>query len=164
MTAIVIPLPRRYHYSTQTSIRITDINYAGHLGNDRVLSIIHEARMRFFKHYNYSEDNIEGVNTIMNNVAIQYKSQGYYGDRLLIEMAAADFHPFGFDIIYKLTNADNGTEIARATTGIVFFDYAEKKMQPVPERFKQLFGTNGAESRAVANLLKVKNNDEKLQT
>ena len=38
MAAIVIPLPRRYHYSTQTDIRITDINYAGHLGNDQVLS------------------------------------------------------------------------------------------------------------------------------
>jgi acyl-CoA thioesterase FadM len=143
MAPIVIPLPGRYHYSTQTGIRITDINYAGHLGNDSVLSIIHEARMRFFKHYRYSEDNVEGVNTIMNNAAIQYKSQGFYGNRLLIEMAATDFHAYGFDIIYRLTNSHNGKEIARARTGIVFFDYRQRKMQPVPEAFKKLFETDG---------------------
>ena len=101
MAKIVIPLPRRFHYSTQTNVRITDINYAGHLGNDKVLSIIHEARMRFFKYYNYSEDNVEGVNTIMNNAAIQYKSQGFYGDSLLIEMAVTEFNPHGFDIFSK---------------------------------------------------------------
>ena len=143
MSKIVIPLPRKFHYSTQINVRITDINYAGHLGNDKVLSIIHEARMRFFKHYNYSEDNVEGVNTIMNNAAIQYKSQGFYGDSLLIEMAVTEFNPHGFDIFFKITNKDNGQEIARAITGIVFFDYADNKMLPVPEKFRQLFQTDG---------------------
>lgn len=139
MAKILIPLPKKFHFTTEMDVRITDINYAGHLGNDKVLSIIHEARMRFFRHHNYSEDNVEGVNTIMNNVAIQYKSQGRYGDKLLIEMAAADFHPFGFDVIYKITNKETGKEIARATTGIVFFDYAKERMLPVPDKFRQLF-------------------------
>ena len=139
MANIVIPLPRKFHYSIQTHIRITDINYAGHLGNDKVLSIIHEARVRFFKHYSYSEENIEGFNTIMNNAAIQYKSQGYYGNTLLIEMAVTEFNPFGFDLLYKITNNENQKEIARATTGIVFFDYTRNEMQPVPDKFRQLF-------------------------
>jgi len=146
MAKILIPLPKKFHYSTTTDVRITDINYAGHLGNDKVLSIIHDARMRFFNHYGYSEDNVEGLNTIMNNAAIQYKSQGFYGDRLLIEMAASDFNPYGFDVIYKITNEATGKEIARATTGIVFFDYTAERMQPIPEKFKKLFETNGARS------------------
>ena len=139
MAKIVIPLPKKFHFTTETDVRITDINYAGHLGNDKVLSIIHEARMRFFKHYNYSEDDVEGVGTIMNNAAIQSKSQGRYGDKLLIEMAAADFHPYGFDIVFKITNKETSKEIARATTGIVFFDYTQERMQPVPEKFRRLF-------------------------
>ena len=142
MSKIVIPLPKKFHYSTETDIQITDINYAGHLGNDKVLSIIHEARMRFFKHYNYSEDNVEGVNTIMNNAAIQYKSQGFYGDSLLIEMAVIEFNPHGFDLFFKISKKDNGQEIVRATTGIVFFDYASNSMLPVPEKFRQLFQNN----------------------
>lgn len=139
MANILIPLPRKFHFTTEIDVRITDINYAGHLGNDKVLSIIHDARMRFFRHYNYSEDNVEGISTIMNNAAIQYKSQGFYGDTLLIEMAATEFHLFGFDIVYRLTNKKNNKEIARATTGIVFFDYARESLLPIPEKFKNLF-------------------------
>jgi acyl-CoA thioesterase FadM len=139
MANVLIPLPKEYHFATETDVRITDINYAGHLGNDKVLSIIHEARMRFFKHYNHSEDNVEGVNTIMNSAAIQYKSQGFYGDEILIEIAVSGFHPYGFDMIYRLTNKRNSKEIARATTGIVFFDYTEERMLPVPDKFRQLF-------------------------
>lgn len=139
MANILIPLPKGYHFTTETDVRITDINYAGHLGNDKVLSIVHDARTRFFRHYNYSEDNVEGVNTIMNSAAIQYKSQGFYGDELVVEMAVSGFHPYGFDMIYRLTNKKTNKEIARATTGIVFFDYARERMQPVPDKFRRLF-------------------------
>jgi hypothetical protein len=42
-----------------------DINYGGHLGNDAVLSLVHEARVRFLKQQGYTENNIEGAGIIM---------------------------------------------------------------------------------------------------
>lgn len=136
MARIKIELPKKFSFQTEIPIRITDINYGGHLGNDSLLSIIHEARVRFLKHLGYSESDVEGTGIIMNDAAIQYKSEGFYGDDLLIEVGVMDFSKIGCDIVYRITNMDSKKEIAFAKTGIVFFDYKNKKVVPVPEEFK----------------------------
>ena len=40
------PLPR-YTFQVEMAVRVTDLNYGGHLGNDRLLSLVHEARVAF---------------------------------------------------------------------------------------------------------------------
>jgi acyl-CoA thioesterase FadM len=136
MSRIKIEMPEKFIYNTEIPVRITDINYGGHLGNDSLLSIIHEARVRFLKQLCYSESNVEGAGIIMIDAGIQYKSESFYGDILLIEIGVMDFSKIGCDIIYKISNPDSKKEIALAKTGIVFFDYKNKKIVPVPEKFK----------------------------
>jgi acyl-CoA thioester hydrolase len=137
MSRIKIEVPEKFIYKTEIPIRITDINYGGHLGNDSMLSIIHEARVRFLNHIGYSESNVEGVGIIMVDSAIQYKSEGFYGDELLIEIAVNDFTGIGCDFVYRLSNKKTAEEIALAKTGIVFFDYEKRKTAPVPGEFKK---------------------------
>jgi len=137
MPRIKIAIPDKFIYNTDIPIRITDINYGGHLGNDSLLSIIHEARLRFLNHHNYSESNVEGVGIIMIDSAIQYKSEGFYGDELLIEIAVNDFSGIGCDFVYRLKNKKSNKEIAVAKTGIVFFDYEKRKTAQVPSEFKK---------------------------
>jgi acyl-CoA thioesterase FadM len=45
----------------------------------------------------------------------------------------------GCDFFYQLVNKESGKEIARAKTGIVFFDYEKRKPTKVPEAFKKHF-------------------------
>jgi acyl-CoA thioester hydrolase len=137
MARIKIELPEKFIYKTEIPIRITDINYGGHLGNDSLLSIIHEARVRFLKHFDYLESNVEGNGIIMIDAGVQYKSEGFYGDELSVEIAVNDFTGIGCDIIYRLTNKKSGKEIAVAKTGIVFFNYEKRKTAPVPLEFKK---------------------------
>jgi acyl-CoA thioesterase FadM len=137
MPRIKIELPGKFIFQTEIPIRITDINYGGHLGNDSLLSIIHEARLRFLKHNGYFESNIEGVGIIMIDAGIQYKSEGFYGDELVIEVAVTDFTSIGCDFVYRLSNKNSKKEIALAKTGIVFFDYEKRKTTPVPLPFKK---------------------------
>ena len=120
MSRIKIELPGKFIFQTEIPIRITDINYGGHLGNDSLLSIIHEARLRFLKHNGYSESNIEGVGIIMVDAGIQYKSEGFYGDELLVEVAVTEFASIGCDFVYRLSNKNSKKEIALAKTGAVF--------------------------------------------
>lgn len=136
MSRIKIDLPDKFIFSTEIPIRISDINYGGHLGNDSILSIVHEARVRFLNKFGYSELNVEGCGIIMSDSAIVYKSEGHYGDVLRIDVTVDDFSKFGCDFIYKISNKETNKEIARAKTGIVFFDYKKKKMVEVPEKFK----------------------------
>ncbi len=137
MARIKIALPGKFIFKTEIPIRITDINYAGHLGNDSLLSIIHEARVRFLKQLGYSESNIEGNGIIMIDAGVQYKSEGFHGDELLVEIAVNDFTGIGCDFVYRLINKNSNKEIALAKTGIVFFNYEKRKTAPVPVKFKK---------------------------
>lgn len=137
MARIKIEIPEKFIFKTEIPIRITDINYGGHLGNDSLLSIVHEARVKFLSHLNYSEANVEDLGVIMIDAGIQYKSEGFYGDVLLIEVAVAEFTGIGCDFIYRITNKESTKEIALAKTGIVFFDYQKRKTAPVPTAFRK---------------------------
>lgn len=136
MARIKIDMPEHYTFSTELSIRISDINYGGHLSNDAVLSMVHEARIRFLDYYHYTELDVEGVGIIMTDSAIVYRAEGFYGEQVQIDVAVGDFNKYGCDIYYLLSNKKTAKEIAHAKTGIVFFDYDQRKVVPVPAQFK----------------------------
>jgi len=128
-------MPAKFNFKTEIPLRITDINYGGHLGNDSVFSLIHEARIRFLNGNGYSEKDVEGFGIIMIDAAVEYKSEGFYGDIVVIEVQTGNFDKIGFDMFYRLSNKDTGKEIARAKTGMLIFDYQKRKIAPVPEKF-----------------------------
>ena len=102
MSRIKIDLPDSFSFTAVIPIRITDINYGNHVGNDAVLSIIHEARMQFLSKHGYTELNLEDVGLIMTNVGIEFKKEMFYGDTIEIKIAATDFTAVGFDLYYLL--------------------------------------------------------------
>lgn len=138
MQRIKIDLPQKFIFSSDIPLRISDINYGGHLGNDAVLSIFQEARIRFLNQFGYSEVNIEGSSIIMVDAAVQYKSQGFYGDILIVELTVNNLQKIGCDFVYLASNKKTGKEVARGKTGIVFFDYNNNKIISVPEQFRKL--------------------------
>jgi len=141
MARINIKLPDKFAYSTQIKLRISDINYGGHLAHDSILSITHEARVRFLVSLGYTEENIEGPGLILSDAALVYKSEAFYGQTILVEIAVTDFSKYGCDLIYKLSDKKNLKEIARAKTGIVFFDYKKREICRVPKKFKSSFSS-----------------------
>lgn len=136
MARIKIDMPEHYTFTTDLPIRISDINYGGHLSNDAVLSMVHEARVRFLANYHYNELDVEGAGIIMTDSAIVYKSEGFYGDHVQISVTIGDFNKYGCDIFYLLSNKQTAVEVAHAKTGIVFFDYDQRKVVTVPKGFR----------------------------
>ena len=139
MAKIKLELPEKFYFHTEIPVRITDLNYGGHLGNDSVLTLIHEARVRFLKSYGYSEMDVCGAGLIQADTVIVYKQEAYYGTVIDFAVTVGDFTPAACDFFYLLTDKSNGKEIARAKTRIVFFDYQTRKKLPVPEEFKAKF-------------------------
>ena len=135
MERIKINLPENFSFSTSISIRITDLNYGGHVGNDSFLSLIHEARQQFLNHHGYSELDFAGAGLIMADVAIEYKKELSYRDVVVISVAASGFDKIGFDLFYKLElkNDQNTALAGKAKTGMICFDYNLKKKVSVPE-------------------------------
>lgn len=139
MARIKIDLPDQFSFSTSIPVRITDLNYGNHVGNDAVLSIIHEARMQFLKNFGYSELDFAGAGMIMSDVAIEFKNELFYGDIVLASVKALDFSKVSFDIYYKLEKiaGNNSMLIAAAKTGMICYDYTKKKVVAVPEDAKK---------------------------
>jgi acyl-CoA thioesterase FadM len=129
---IELNLPDDFSFSIDVRVRISDINYGNHLGNDALLSLVHEARLQFLQSRGFSELDIDGCGLILTDAVIVYKSQGFHGDLLSILAAVGDFNKYGCDFFFKVNQKNSGKEVARAKTGIVFFDYNRQKMAPVP--------------------------------
>ncbi|MGZ8538909.1 MAG: acyl-CoA thioesterase [Flavisolibacter sp.] len=130
MSRIKIKLPASFPFSTSIQIRITDINYGGHVGNDTILSLVHEARMQFLKHYGYSELDMKGVGMIMIDAGIEFKAELFYGDEITVFVSANEFTRIGFDLYYKIMKTESIVAIAK--TAMVCYNYELKKVVGMP--------------------------------
>ena len=134
MERIKVVLPDNYTFSTFITIRITDLNYGGHVGNDAFLSLIHEARLQFLQHYGFSELDFAGTGLIMADAAIEFKRELVYGNEVKISVAATGFDKLGFDILYlmEVKEGENWLTAGKAKTGMLCYDYTAKKKVTVP--------------------------------
>lgn len=137
MARIKIQVPETFSFSANIPVRITDINYGGHVGNDSILSLLHEARMLFLRAAGYTELEFAGVGLIMADAAIEFKGESFYGDVLKAYVAIADFSRIGFDLYYKLVKGEEETVVAVAKTGMICFDYVQRKITKVPEEARR---------------------------
>ena len=143
MARVTLILPEKKIYSTDISVQISDINYGGHLGNDRVLTIMHEARLRFLKHLGFKNeiDIAPETGIIVTDSVIVYRAEAFHGDTLRVSIALDDFNAYGMDIFYKLENTETDQEVARGKTGVVFFNYVNRKIARIPEDFMRRIET-----------------------
>jgi|SRR6185312_7414912 len=139
MARIKIDLPETFAFSTSFPVRITDLNYGAHVGNDTILSFIHEARVRFLKSFGYTELDLGGAGLIMSDVMIVFKKEIFYGDEIRLSVAATDFTRAGFDLVYKLEKDTSPATslLAIAKTGMVCYDYSLKKVTALPDAVKE---------------------------
>jgi len=134
MARIKLNIPDHTIATITVPVRITDINYGNHLGNDSLVSILHDSRVQWLRPLGYSELDIEGVGLIMSDLAVEYKNESFQGDVLSIDIAAGDITSVSFELYYSVHNQD-GLLIARAKTGMVCYDYGKKKVISIPANF-----------------------------
>ena len=138
MPRIKLSIPKNVHFSTTLFLRIYDMNYGGHLGNDSVLSIVHEARVRFLQDLGLSEKNFYGSGLLMADSAIVYKKEAFYGQKLDISITVSDLYKHGFELFYMIYDTKKN-EIARVKTGLVCYDKTRKKIVKMPAVFIDKF-------------------------
>lgn len=128
-----------YPFSTDLQVRFTDLNYGGHLGNDRLLSLIQEARAGFLAHHGLSEVDFCGVSLIQSDAAVVYRKEAFAGDILTFEVSAGEPSRSGFRLFYRVTRDPGSDLIALVETGMVCFCYISRKIAQLPEAANQIF-------------------------
>ncbi|HCL87533.1 MAG TPA: thioesterase [Comamonadaceae bacterium] len=138
MARIVFELPAHFGFATELQVYISHVNQGGHLDNAQLLSLVSEARVRFFQSLGYPEADVAGLSTVVGDIVAQYKSEAFHGETLRVEMVPQDFNRYGFDLVFRMTETTQGREIARGKIGIVFIDRAARRPAAIPDSIRQL--------------------------
>lgn len=132
MARVVFELPAQFTFSTELPIYISHINHGQHLDNAQLLALVGEARTRFFTALGYTDRDAEGLALVVGDVVVQYQSEALYGETLRIDMAPADFNKYGFDLVFRVTEASQGRPVAKGKQGLVFTDPQDHKVRSLP--------------------------------
>lgn len=133
-----IDIPDRWIFTASIPVRITDLNYGRHVGNDTMLALIQEARVQWLRSLGYpSELLADPIGLILVDLAVRFKAELLYGDTTRIQIAVSEWTRRGFELVYLVSKDNGAIEVARATTGFVFFDYAAKRLAEAPTGFRE---------------------------
>lgn len=130
-------------FNTRINIRISDINYGNHVGNDAFVAMIHEARVQWLKSKGFSELEIEGTGLIMSDLAVEFKQECYYGEEVEISVSAGDVSKVSFDLYYEIQTMRSGSAILllKAKTGMVCYNYQAKRVTAIPPALQEMLKT-----------------------
>lgn len=137
MSRLSIDLPELFDFSIELPIVIGNINRGDHLGNEALIGFLNEARIRFLAACGVDELARGDYLFINADLAVIYQSEGRYGEVLRLEVAATQFHKYGCDIVYRVTEAVSGRAIALAKTAHLMFDPAVGKPVLAPASLHQ---------------------------
>jgi len=137
MARISIELPDRYTFHTDIPLLLMHINLGGHLDNALLLTLVAEARQRYFASLGYTSTNLDGVLTYVGDMCVVYCSEARYRETMVVSMAFREFNKYGFDIVWRVSDKTTDREVARGKTGIVCVDPEEKKVALIPAGLKQ---------------------------
>lgn len=140
MARVKIDIPVNSIASVHIRVRIGDINYGNHVGNDAFVSFIHEARLQWLQQNNFTELDIGGTGLIMSDLAFEFKNESYYGEEIAITISTGEISKVNFDLYYQLTTERNNETIllGKAKTGMVCYNYLHKKIAAIPDELKKM--------------------------
>ncbi|HEX8404985.1 MAG TPA: thioesterase family protein [Duganella sp.] len=140
MARIKLELPaEQVVFSTQMTVRSTDINAANHLGNESLVAMLSEARALFLAHAGVPDMDADGAGTIVTDLATTFRAEAHARDQLRFDVGLMDFNRYGGDITFRITRPADGALIALAKYGFVFFNYTSGQVTPMPPAFLAKF-------------------------
>jgi len=137
MPRIKIEEHARYPFSTELDVRVADLNYGGHLGYERLLSLAHQARVRLLAGLGATEldlgDGATGI--VAADVAVTYLAEAFLNDVLVFDIKPVEIGLVAFRLAHRVRNAGSGAKIALVEIGFVGFDVRRRAPGRLPEGF-----------------------------
>ncbi len=119
-----------YEHSHSMLIRATDINYGGHLGNETLLGLVHEARAHFLKAVNFITI-IGGKQTV--GLVANYKAEGFAHEEVTVESQIDELGQKSFRLFHRIQRGEQ--VIALVEMGMVAYSYSKRTPVHLPTEF-----------------------------
>lgn len=122
-------------FTHETRVRVGDLNYGNHLAHDKLISILHDARVDFLNNHSLHEMNIgNNIALMIVKLNINYIREAFLNDKLVISLFNGEIGGSSFDLIYKIENINN-KEIASCVTKMVCVNTTTRKPTRIPSEF-----------------------------
>jgi acyl-CoA thioester hydrolase len=123
-------------FSSVYTVTIGDINYGGHLGNERALLIFQDARIRFFKSLGFSERDIGGgVGIVVVESGCSYLRQVFLHEELEIHIKVEGMEGKKCTLQYTVFRSEDGQKVLSGFTVILAYNYSLCKVVQLPGEF-----------------------------
>lgn len=139
MARVQLDLPEQFLYTHTINVRMTDLNTGKHVGNDQMISLLSEARYRFFCHIGFDQFDSDKQSIVVTNLVATYMAESFAQDDLQFEVGLMDFNKYGADLIFRVTKQPSGQRVVLAKQGFVFFDHLKHGVMPMPAAFRERF-------------------------
>ena len=117
-------------------VRVGDINYGGHMGNDKALLLFQDARIKFLSSLGFSEMNIgDEAGIIMNEAHVFYRKEVFLYDKLSVTISVAEVTASSFTLQYSAVRESDNAEVLQGSTKLIAFNYRKKRIIRVPQTF-----------------------------
>jgi acyl-CoA thioesterase FadM len=127
-------------FTAEYIVTIGDINYGGHLGNDRSLVIFHDARFRFLQSLGFSEMDIgQGRGIIVVEASVRFLQEVFVHDRLETRVWLTECEGPRLPFQYEVKRKADGKTVLTGTTMLLAFDYQARKVVRVPALFLEKY-------------------------
>ncbi len=118
-----------FQFSIPLQVRINDINYGNHVGNQVFVEYFHEVRVQYLNNLGYSEQDLgSGAGLILAEIHCELKGEAFYCDQLTIYTRICDIKRTSFRMDYLILREDPQKLIAKGYTIQAAFDYPNRKM------------------------------------
>jgi acyl-CoA thioesterase FadM len=118
---------------------VSDINYGGHVGNERYLLFAQETRMRFLASIGCSEQYFGPFGLVLTEAHVEFFHELFHGNTIRVSLAIGTPSRVSFDCFYliKLVKDEGEVEVATLKTSMVCFDYKERKVRSIPDDLRK---------------------------
>ena len=125
-----------FRFSTPLKVRIADINYGNHVGNDSYIRFFHEGRMRYLNDLGVSEQDIgDGVGLILTEIHCELKAELFYGEELIMYVRISGIERLRFTMEYQIVRSENKILAAQGETVMVAYNYVRRRPVAIPKSF-----------------------------
>lgn len=133
-------------FRTNLTVNIEHINYGNHLAHDKLISMMHEARIRFFESLEQSKAKqstvkqselaFYGVGLIIKSLTVNYRKEVFRGQTLTFIITIDEIRGSAFSLHYDIVN-EQGESIGDGVVVLVAFNYQTRKVTRLSEECRQ---------------------------
>jgi len=124
-----------FRHRTRVEVRFRDLDAFGHVNNAVTTSYVEHGRIRYLRDV-LGFSPVGEMPMILAMIQVDYVTPIYFGESVDVASRVDWIGTASLAMSHRLTAGEDAHEVARATSVLVAYDYAQSKPMPVPQEWR----------------------------